>query len=151
VVTKGKAWSVEEELRLKELFEAGVPTQSIAAELSKTEVAVGLKVKRLGLKDDLGRGRPRSSSSSSRGLELPAELPTIEEAAKILGGAMLALTKPGVSKAEVKRWKAAADVAWKYKECMADLVNYKELEREIVEWREKYEELAAKRTNLSTR
>jgi hypothetical protein len=149
-VTKGKAWAVEEELKLKELFEAGMPVSRIAATLSKTEVAVVLKLRRLGLKDDDRRRTLRSSSSSCE-LQLPAELPTIEAAAKIFAGAMQAMTKPGISKADMQRWKNLADMAWKYKEFMADLVGYRKLEREIVELRKKYEELAEKKTNLSAR
>lgn len=149
-MTKGKAWTVEEELRLKELLEDGMPVSGIAAMLSKTKVAVSIKLRRLGLKDDSAQ-KKAVSSSSSRGLELPAELPTVEEAVKVLGGVMLAMTKPGVSKAEVYRLKALADVAWKFKESMAELVRYRELEREIVELRRKYEELAVKKTNFSAR
>jgi len=154
-VTKGKAWTVEEELKLRELWESGEPLSSIAAELSKTKVAVANKVSHLGLKDDSARRSLVSSSSSE--LELPVELPTVQEAVKIIGGAMLAMTKPGVSKAQVERLKAVVDAASKYKQCMADLVRYKELERENVELRrkfeelrKKYEELAAKKTNRST-
>ncbi len=144
-MTKGKAWAVKEELRLKELFEAGVPVSSIAARLSKTEVAVAVKARRLGLKDD-ARRRGVVSSSSGGGLELPDELPTVEGVARILSGALLAMTKSGVSGADVERWKAVADVAWKCKGAVAELVHYKELEREIVELRRKYEELANKNT-----
>jgi len=41
-VPKGKAWTVDEELKLKELLEAGLPVPIIATSLSKTEVAVVL-------------------------------------------------------------------------------------------------------------
>jgi hypothetical protein len=150
-VTKGKAWTVEEELRLKELFEAGKPVSSMAAELSKTEVAVHLKLKRLGLKDDGRLRKPRSSSSSTGELELPTELPTIEAAGELLAGALLGMVKSGVSKAELDRLKAVVDAAWKYKEFMADLVNYRKLEKENEELRKKYEELTKKSTNLSAR
>jgi hypothetical protein len=142
-VTKGKPWTVEEELRLKELLEDGLPVSGIAAMLSKTKVAVSIKLRRLGLKDDSAQ-KKAVSSSSSRGLELPAELPTVEEAARIYAGAMQAMMKPGVSRADLQKWKTLADVAWKYREFMADLIHYKELEKECVEWRRKYEELSKK-------
>jgi len=51
-VARGKAWTVDEELKLKELPEAGLPVPIIASKLSKTELAVTLKMSRLGLKDD---------------------------------------------------------------------------------------------------
>ncbi|MCJ7559277.1 hypothetical protein MUO79_01500 [Candidatus Bathyarchaeota archaeon] len=106
-MARGKAWTVDEELKLKALLEAGLPVPIIASKLSKTEVAVVLKVSRLGLKDDK-RGKKLSSSSSSGELELPAELPTIEEAPKIHGAVMMAMTKPGISMEEMKKLKIRA-------------------------------------------
>jgi len=148
-VTRGKAWTVDEELKLKALLEAGLPVPIIATRLSKTEVAVVLKVSRLGLKDDK-KGEKMLSSSSSE-LELPVELPTVEEAGKILGGALLAMMRPGVSKEDLRRWKAVADVAWKYKEFMADFLDYRALEEKYVELRKKYEDLGAKKNGVSAR
>lgn len=43
LVTKGKPWTVDEELKLKELFEAGESVSKIAVELSKTEMLWGIK------------------------------------------------------------------------------------------------------------
>jgi hypothetical protein len=149
-VTRGKAWTVDEELKLKALLEAGLPVPIIATRLSKTEVAVVLKVSRLGLKDDK-KGEKMLSSSSSGELELPVELPTVEEAGKILGGALLAMMRPGVSKEDLRRWKAVADVAWKYKEFMADFLGYRALEEKYVELRKKYEDLGAKKNGVSAR
>jgi len=149
-VTRGKAWTVDEELKLKALLEAGLPVPIIAARLSKTEIAVVLKVSRLGLKDDK-RGEKMLSSSSSGELELPVELPTVEEAGKILGGALLAMMRPGASREDLRRWKAVADVAWKYKEFMADFLDYRALEEKYVELRKKYENLEAKKNGVSAR
>ena len=149
-MTRGKAWTVDEELKLKALLEAGLPVPIIATRLSKTEVAVVLKVSRLGLKDDK-KGEKLLSSSSSGELELPVELPTVEEAGKILGGALLAMMRPGVSKEDLRRWKAVADVAWKYKEFMADFLDYRALEEKYVELRKKYEDLEAKKNGVSAR
>jgi tripartite-type tricarboxylate transporter receptor subunit TctC len=149
-VPRGKAWTVDEELKLKALLEAGLPVPIIATRLSKTEVAVVLKVSRLGLKDDK-KGEKLLSSSSSGELELPVELPTVEEAGKILGGALLAMMRPGVSKEDLRRWKAVADVAWKYKEFMADFLDYRALEEKYVELRKKYEDLGAQKNGVSAR
>ena len=149
-MTRGKAWTVDEELKLKALLEAGLPVPIIAARLSKTEVAVVLKVSRLGLKDDK-KGEKMLSSSSSGELELPVELPTVEEAGKILGGALLAMMRPGASREDLRRWKAVADVAWKYKEFMADFLDYRALEEKYVELRKKYENLEAKKNGVSAR
>ena len=39
-MARGKAWTVDEELKLKALLEEGLPVPIIASKLSKTDVAV---------------------------------------------------------------------------------------------------------------
>jgi hypothetical protein len=143
MVTKGKAWPLEEELKLKELFEAGESASSIAAKLSKTEIAVIHKIKRLGLKGGgaLKRFGPSPSSSSSE-LKLQGELLTIEDALRYLGGAMLTLSRPEISKFELERCKVLAHTASKYADDMARHLNFRGLEMECERWRKKYEDVA---------
>jgi len=152
MVTKGKAWRREEELKLKEFFEAGESASSIAAKLSKTEVAVIHKIKRLGLKGGgaLKRFGPSPSSSSSE-LKLQGELLTIEDALRYSGGAMLALAKPGISRFELERCKVLAHTASKYRDDMARYLDYRALELKCEEWRRKYEEAAARAKKISPR
>lgn len=141
-MTKGKPWTVDEELKLKELFEAGEPFSKIAAELSKTEVAVGLKLKRLGLKDD--QTRKKFESSSSTEVELPEDVPTIEEALRTLAWVMVRLREKDVSSGEMRRLRLLADVVGKYKGVYADYIDRRRLEMKYEALEKRYEELKKK-------
>jgi len=138
-VTKGKPWTVDEELKLKELFEAGESVSKIAAELSKTEVAVGLKLKRLGLKDD--QTRKKFESSSSTEVELPEDVPTIEEALKTLAWVMVRLRDQDLSSGEMRRLRLLADVVGKYKIVYADYADRRRLEKKYETLEKRYEKL----------
>ena len=138
-MTKGKPWTVDEELKLKELFEAGESVSKIAAELSKTEVAVGLKLKRLGLKDD--QTRKKFESSSSTEVELPEDVPTIEEALKTLAWVMVRLRDQDLSSGEMRRLRLLADVVGKYKIVYADYADRRRLEKKYETLEKRYEKL----------
>ena len=100
-MTKGKPWTVDEELRLKELFDAGASVSKIAVELSKTENAVGHKLWRLGLKE--GTAEKSFVPSSSTEVELPEDVPTIEEALRTLAWVMVRLRDKDLSSGEMRR------------------------------------------------
>ena len=151
MVTRGRPWGREEEKELIGLVKAGESLDVIAGKLGKTLDSVVQKMRRLGLIGGQSVAPRPPPSSSTCDIDLPDELPTAEDAVKILGGAMLALTKPGMSKADLEKCRALADVAWKYKIAVVDLVDYKGIEKENVEWRKKYEEKAAKEANVPTR
>jgi hypothetical protein len=83
-VPKGKPWSIEEESALKQLVTAGHPLDTIAEKLGKPDEAVRQKIRRLGLEVV---DQDRSVWSTTSKLILPRELPSIEEALKLLAGA----------------------------------------------------------------
>jgi hypothetical protein len=80
--------------------------------------------------------RKKHSSSSSK-LVLPAELPSVEMTLKTL-------ETPGLDKCEVLRLRGIIARAKVYKELLADYMDYRGLEAELLDWREKYEVLAKK-------
>jgi hypothetical protein len=139
-VTKGKPWSVEDEVKLRDLLKSGMHVSQIAAELGKTVVAVDLKLRRLGLKDDDGRGTVVLSSSSGAGV--PADILNVEEVARIHSDVIRALMQPNLKPSEVKRLKILEDALWKHRVIAADLAKYKEMERQVAELKRKFEELA---------
>jgi hypothetical protein len=75
-------------------------------------------------------------------LELPDELPSVEETLKTLAAALKGLEKPGLKKDEILRLRGIISGAKIYKELIADYINYRALEAELLEWRNKYETLA---------
>lgn len=128
-MTRGKQWSAQQEAELKALAETNTSLDKIASKLQKTPGAIIIKSQRLGLKI-----QTRGYASTS--VLLPKELPSVEEALKMLAGALKAAVKPGLDKVEVQRLQAIATIARTYKELLADYINYREIEAKLKEMEE---------------
>jgi hypothetical protein len=126
---------------LRKSLEAGESIETIAAKLKKTPEAVLKKAKRLGLKVVVSKRRQKTTTSE---IKLPAELPSVEEALKILAGALDAASKPGLDRVEVQRLQVVATLARTYKELLADYIGYRQIEAKLTELEAKYAKLAAK-------
>lgn len=137
---KGKPWTAEQEAKLKQLVESGEPLEVIAAKLDKSRGAIREKAKRLGLKVVVSKRRQKTTTS----LHLPKELPSVEEALKILAGALNAASKPGLDRVEVQRLQVVATLARTYKDLLADYIGYRQIEQRLVELEAKYAKLAQK-------
>ena len=146
-MTKGKPWPIEDERKLKDWFTSGTTDIGVLAFSfgnEYTEQAVRLKLMRLGLlKEEEGRLEiaPRPSSSK---LEWPNELPSVEETLKTLAAALEALQAPGLKRDDILRLRGIISGAKIYQELIANYINYRALEAELLEWRNKFEELAKK-------
>ena len=70
---------------------------------------------------------------------LPKELPSIEEALKLLAGALQAASQAGLDKVEVQRLQAIATLARTYEQLVSRYVDYRGIEVMLIEMREKYE------------
>jgi hypothetical protein len=138
-MTKGKQWTPQEETELKTLIDAKVNIEEIATKLQKTPAAIIVKCQRLGIKI-LAKGYVKTQ------LLLPRELPSVEEALKILAGALKAAAKPGLDRVEVQRVQAIATIAKTYKELLSDYVNYREIESKLKEMEEQNAKLLAERS-----
>ncbi len=88
-------------------------------------------------------------SSSSSKLELPEELPSIEETLTKLSAALAVLEKPGLEKSDILRLRNMILGVKVYKELLADYMDYRGLEAELVELRKKYAELSKKTQGVS--
>jgi hypothetical protein len=87
---KGKPWTKDEEKKLVKLVEAHKHIDVIAESPGKTVNAFYLKCRRLGLQvEEDARGYATSS------LRLPKDLPSVEEALRILAGGLQATTEAG--------------------------------------------------------
>lgn len=120
-MTKGKRWTVQEETELKTLVEANTRVEAIAAKFGKKPGAIFIKCQRLGLKLP-------SKGYVTTSVSLPRELPSVEEALRMIAGALKTAVKPGLDKVEIQRLQAVATIAKIYKEILADYINYREIE-----------------------
>ena len=80
-------------------------------------------------------------------LVLPDELPSIEEKLKTLVAALKDLETRKLDKTDVLRLRTIIQGVKVYQELIAEYVDYRGLEAEMLEWREKYADLAKKSTN----
>ena len=142
-MTKGKRWTVQEEAELKTLVESNTRVEAIAARFDKKPGAIFIKCQRLGLK-------LQSKGYVTTSVSLPRELPSEEEALRMLGGALKTAVKPGLDKVEVQRLQAVATIAKAYKEILADYINYREIEAKLKEMEELNAQLLKKRGSDSS-
>jgi hypothetical protein len=148
---KGKPWTIDEEKQLKELIEAKTPIDVIAVKLNRQPDAVMIKCKRLKLKLEVVVAKSYTTTTTTTSLVLPKELLSVEEALKILAGALKASCKSGLDKVEVQRLQVVATLARTYKDILADYMDYRGLEVEMLEWRAKYADLVKKTSNVATK
>ena len=136
---KGKPWTVQEERQLKTLREEGKLVSQIATVLGKSEGSIKQKLMRLGLKVVT---LEKSIGTTTSELIMPEELPSVEEALKDLVAAMNALKTPGLSKTEIMRLRTLIQTSSLYQKRIAEYIDYRRLEVEMLEWKAKYAELA---------
>ncbi|XHH08085.1 MAG: hypothetical protein ACFCUE_10985 [Candidatus Bathyarchaeia archaeon] len=129
-MTRGLPWTPQEEAQLKKLVLANTPLDIIAAALGRQPTAVLVKSQRLGLQI--------SGQETEKQLQLPEELPSVEETLKKLAGALQVASEPGLSKTEVQRLQVVATLARAYKEILADYMNYREIEAKLSDMEVKY-------------
>ncbi len=129
-----KKWTPQQETELQALVAADAEIEEIAAKFQKTPSAIMLKCQRLGL--------PLKAKGYVKGsVSLPRELPSVEEALRILAGALRAAVKPGLDRVEVQRLQAIATISRTYKELLTDYINYKEIEDKLKEMEEQNAQL----------
>ena len=142
-MTKGKRWTVQEEAELKTLVEANTHVEAIAARFGKKSGAIFIKCQRLGLE-------LQSKGYVNTSVSLPRELLSVEEALRMLVGALKTSVKPGLDKVEVQRLQAVATIAKTYKEMLADYINYREIETKLKEQEELNARLLKERSKDSS-
>ena len=142
-MVKGKPWSVEDEKKLKDWVTSGVSVDALVFSFDGqyTKDAIYKKIERLGLEvvDE-----EKKNISTTTSLELPAELPSVEETLLKLSAVLAALEKPRLEKSDILRLRCIISGAKVYKELLADYINYRGLEAELLELKEEYNELSKK-------
>jgi hypothetical protein len=131
---KGKPWTVDDERLLRKLREDGKTVAEIAVLMKKSQDATKQKLRRLGLKVVT----MKNSGGTTSELIVPEELISIEEALKDFVAAMNQLKKPGLSKNEITRLKTFIQTSSVYQKRVAEYVDFRGLERMLIELNEKY-------------
>lgn len=144
---KGKPWTKDQEQILVQLLKKGKSVDVISRALGKPEGAVYMKMKRLGL----GVVVNEKNQVTTTSLKTVTELPSIEDVMKRLSAALSALETPGIEKKEIIRLRCLIQGVKIYKELFADYVDYRGIEKELVELRTKYDDLVKKVQNPSGR
>jgi len=131
-------WSVDEERTLGKLWREGVTDPEIlAVRLKRKPEAIRKKLQRLGLVV----GRDQTAKTTTNGvritderemLDIPEELPTVEEALKMQMGALNALRQPNLPRVEIMRLRAIIEGVKIYKGLFADYLDYRGIEKELV-------------------
>jgi hypothetical protein len=154
IMTKGKPWPIEDEKKLREWVTSDISVEAIIFSFDGkyTKDAIVQKMFDLKLKTskeekiDISRKKPIFFSSK---LELPNNLPTVEEALQILASALRKGAEAGLNKDEIQRLQVVATLAKTYKEIFADYLDYRGLEEELLESRRNYAELKEKYEELT--
>lgn len=137
-MTKGKPWTNSEVNRLLELRKEGKTVAEIAMHMNKSEGAIKQKFRRLGLKVVTAKNFGATTSE----LIMPEELLSVEEALMELVAAMNALKTPGLSRTDVMRLRTLIQTSNMYQKRFAEYMKYREIERQVVDLKAKYERLA---------
>jgi len=138
-LTKGKPWTNSEVNRLLELRKEGKTVAEIAMHMNKSEGAIKQKFRRLGLKVVAAKNFGGTTTSE---LIMPEELLSVEEALMELVAAMNALKTPGLSRTDVMRLRTLIQTSNMYQKRFAEYMKYREIERQVVDLKAKYERLA---------
>ena len=129
---KGKPWTREQEKQLRELVADGKDVNEISGVMEKSYASVAAKMKRLNITREDNNRDPAGSQLLST-LELPVDLPSIEEQMLVLAGALKELQKGSLDKTDVMRLRSLIVGVKAYKELFADYVNYRALEVKVEE------------------
>jgi len=132
-------WSVHEERQLTKLWKEGVTDPEILAiKLKRKPEAIRKKLRRLGLV--VGREQTARTTTSSvritdkkEELDIPKDLLTVEEALQMQMKALNNLQKPNLPRLEIMRLRAIIDGVKIYKALFADYLDYRGIEKELVD------------------
>ena len=147
---KGKPWTLEEEERLRHLLKANKSARAIARMMGKSRECVGMKISRLGLEVVTGE-KISGVTTTSRltALELPPELPSVEEQLKVLAAVLKALQTSGVEKNDVLRLRAIIQGVRVYQELLGEYVDYRGIEAKVMDLEAKYAKLLENKATVS--
>jgi DNA-binding CsgD family transcriptional regulator len=139
-MVKGKPWTKDQEKQILDLRCHGKTLSEIAELMNKSSDAVKQKFRRLGykvvtLKNDEG------TTTSNTELIVPQDLPSIEEALLKLVAAMKALENSNLTKTDILRLRTLIQSSTIYQKRLAEYINFRRIERNLIQLDEKYQQL----------
>ena len=110
-----------------------------------------MKIARLGLDVVVTSQKNSGVTTTTRltTLELPAELPSIEEQLKVLVAALDALRKPEIERLDVLRLRAIIQGVRVYQELIGEYVDYRGIEEKLFDLEAKYAKLLESKTKVT--
>ncbi len=81
---------------------------------------------------------------------MPRDLVSIEQDLRMLAGALKTAATPGLSKSEIQRLQALANIARTYKEIFEDYIDYRKIELKLTEMEEQNERLLGEKSKDSS-
>ena len=133
-----RKWRAEEEQELIRLWRQGTSVEALAEKYKRTPDAIKMKLKRLGV--DIVAAKAQITGP----LEIPKELPSLEEVLLLLAAALKKAAEPGLGKTELQRLAVIADLYKAYADGLERYVGYRKIEQKLSEMEKKYAELARK-------
>lgn len=130
------AWTRGQEKELLKLFKEGYSIEALAEKYGKSPAAVRKKLQRMGV--DFIAAKVQVTGP----LEIPKELPSLEEVLLLLAGALKKAAEPGLGKTELQRLGVIADLYKAYADGLERYVAYRKIEEKLLEMDKKYGELA---------
>jgi hypothetical protein len=107
---KGKPWHINKEQKLRALVVSGVDVDKVAAALGKSRDAILKKTDSVGLEVAGAKGYTTTT------IPMPKDLPSVEEALRMLADALKTTCKLCLDKVEAQRLQVMATPARTYKE-----------------------------------
>ena len=143
---KWRRWTNKDLELLKQLAKEGKKWEVIAAELGRSVEAVQKKARRLGV-DVVVYPPPPSLQTTTTSAKLETkELITVQRALEILAAALEKSVKPGLDSIEIQRLNAVSTLARTYENLFARFMQYREIEKRVVELEAKYARLAKEKS-----
>ena len=137
---RGKPWTVDEEKQLREMVQEHKRINEIAGFFGKSPESIKKKIGRLKLVVVVRQIQQTTTSN---------ELPSVEEALQKIDAALVSLETPGLDQAETLRLRSIIQGRKMYIEKLAEYMDYRGLEVEMLEWRVKYADLVKKTSNVA--
>jgi len=142
---KWKRWKKTDVQTLQQLANEGESWEVIAAELGRSVEAVQQKARRLGV--DVVVHTPPTPPVTTTTTELDSrELISVQEALEILAAALKAAKKEGLDSIEIQRLNVVATLARTYENLFARFMQYREIEKRVVELEANYARLAKEKS-----